>query len=155
MATVFDISEYILKRADFMPTMKLQKLSYYSQAYSLVHYGKPLFDEDFEAWASGPVCPALFAVHRDKFVVGHGELSYPVPLRADEMENEARAVVAHVLEVLGSYSGRELSELVHRESPWIDARVGAGDGGPCNAVISKSMIQRYYSTAQCGNPVFV
>lgn len=154
MVTVFDISEYILKRTGFVPTMKLQKLSYYSQAYSLVHYGKPLFDEDFEAWASGPVCRDLFAVHRDKFVVGPGELSYPEPFREDEVDSEARAAIAHVLEVLGSYSGRELSELVHREDPWVVARTGVRDGEPCSTVISKSVIQRYYSAAQCGNPDF-
>ena len=154
MVTVFDISEYILKRTGFVPTMKLQKLSYYSQAYSLVRCGKPLFDEDFEAWANGPVCRDLFAVHRDRFVVGPGELSYPEPLRTGEMDNGARAVVAHVLEVLGSYSGRELSELAHSEEPWIDARTGVRDGEPCNAAISKSMIQRYYSTNRCDNPVF-
>ena len=43
-----------------MSTMKLQKLCYYSQAWALVWDDAPLFNEDFQAWANGPVCPELF-----------------------------------------------------------------------------------------------
>lgn len=43
-----------------MTTMKLEKLTYYCQAWSLAWDDVPLFDEEFEAWANGPVCPQLF-----------------------------------------------------------------------------------------------
>ena len=36
-------------------TMKLQKLCFYSQAYSLVKYNQQLFPEDFRAWKNSPV----------------------------------------------------------------------------------------------------
>ncbi|MEE1314623.1 MAG: Panacea domain-containing protein [Faecalimonas sp.] len=44
-------------------------LIYYCQAWSLGWDGVPLFDEEFEAWANGPVCVELFDVHRGMFVV--------------------------------------------------------------------------------------
>ena len=35
--------------------MKLQKLLFYAHAWHLAMHGRPLFDEDFEAWPWGPV----------------------------------------------------------------------------------------------------
>jgi len=55
--TVIDVSRYILERMGEMTAMKLQKLCYYAQAWSLVWDERPLFDERIEAWANGPVCP--------------------------------------------------------------------------------------------------
>lgn len=47
MGSVFDTAKYILEKCGTMSTMKLQKLCYYSQAWSLVWDDAPLFDEDF------------------------------------------------------------------------------------------------------------
>ncbi|WP_412693926.1 type II toxin-antitoxin system antitoxin SocA domain-containing protein [Clostridium sp. AF22-10] len=65
MANVFDTAKYILEKSGSMSTMKLQKLCYYSQAWALVWDDAPLFNEDFQAWANGPVCPELFIKHRE------------------------------------------------------------------------------------------
>lgn len=43
MATVFDVAKYVLKQLGSITTMKLQKLVYYCQAWSLGWDGKPLF----------------------------------------------------------------------------------------------------------------
>ena len=69
MAHVHDVASYILNKEGPMTTMKLQKLVYYSQAWSLVWDEKPLFFERIEAWASGPVVPALFQRHRRVYMV--------------------------------------------------------------------------------------
>ncbi len=45
MATVFDVAKYILEKNSEMSTMKLQKLCYYAQAWSLVWDDSPIFDE--------------------------------------------------------------------------------------------------------------
>lgn len=47
MADVFDTAKYILEQSSSMSTMKLQKLCYYSQAWSLVWGDSPLFEEGF------------------------------------------------------------------------------------------------------------
>lgn len=54
MANVFDVAKYILVQRGEMSTMKLQKLCYYCQAWSLVWDDKPLFEEEFQAWANVP-----------------------------------------------------------------------------------------------------
>ena len=57
--TVFDIAKYILHQRGRMSTMKLQKLCYYAQAWSLVWDDTPLFDEDFSAWRKRPRLQAV------------------------------------------------------------------------------------------------
>ena len=69
MANVFDVAKYILEKKGTMSTMKLQKLCYYAQAWSLVWDDAPLFDEEFEAWANGPVCRELFFKTQGQFSV--------------------------------------------------------------------------------------
>ena len=68
MAHVVDVAAYILECLGSVSTMKLQKLTFYSQAYYLVEHGTPLFPEEFEAWANGPVAPDLFKRHKGEFV---------------------------------------------------------------------------------------
>ena len=59
-----DVAQYIIdffKKANKdITTIKLQKLVFYSQVWSLVWDDEPLFDEDFEAWVNGPVVVSLF-----------------------------------------------------------------------------------------------
>lgn len=71
-ARVVDVAEYILAQQGEMTAMKLHRLVYYCQAWHLVWDGVPLFDEEIQAWASGPVIPALYELHRGDFTVQSG-----------------------------------------------------------------------------------
>lgn len=152
MATVNVVANYILDSLGFVSTMKLQKLTFYSQAYSLVYFDTPLFENDFQAWANGPVCPDLFALHRRRFIVGPGDLG-PSDQPVSFTQNERKSV-DEVLSILSEYDGDELSRLTHEEDPWKNARGDVGDGNRCSDVISKDSIKSYYSSAACKNPVF-
>ena len=140
MANVFDTAEYILQQLGEMSTMKLQKLCYYAQAWSLVWDDTPLFDEDFQAWANGPVCPELFAKTTGKFSVtaadetgGDGDLT-----------DNQKDTIDHVLEHYGKHNAQWLSQLTHMEDPWNWARDGVPSGRGCNHVITKDNIAMYY-----------
>src|SRR6266498_32696 len=69
MATAFDVAKYILSKKGSMTAMKLQKLLYYCQAWSLVWDEKPLFDNMIQAWANGPVVPSVYNYHRGRYFV--------------------------------------------------------------------------------------
>jgi uncharacterized phage-associated protein len=63
------VADYYLVRldptaGDSISNLKLQKLCYYAQAWSLALRGKPLFPERIEAWAQGPVVPELSGAWR-------------------------------------------------------------------------------------------
>lgn len=141
MANVFDTAKYILEKiGGSMSTMKLQKLCYYAQAWSLVWDEKPLFDEDFQAWANGPVCPELFYKTQGNYSVcaedetgGNGTLS-----------DEQKDTINKVLDYYGVHDAQWLSQLTHMEDPWKDARKGIPSGAGCNNLISKESMAMYY-----------
>lgn len=94
--SVFDVAEYILEKhaaehpeSPQMTTMKLQKLVYYCQAWHLVWDGRPMFPEEIQAWASGPVCPAPYEVHRGVFTVGPGFFAKRLQVRNDVSNSES------------------------------------------------------------------
>lgn len=152
MASVFDVAEYILDRAGYVSTMKLQKLVFYSNALSLVCDGKALFPETFQAWVNGPVCPDLFFAHRGRFIVGPG--AFAPFADVSRIGERAVALIERVLSVLGDFDGNELSCLTHSEGPWRDARRGCDSSDRCEAVIANDAIRAYYSSSQCTNPLF-
>ena len=141
MATVFDVAKYILQKTGTITTMKLQKLVYYCQAWSLGWDGVPLFDDEFEAWANGPVSPDLFARHRGRFVVDSNFLN---DILDYDFGSDAIETMDSVLEFYGDKEPQWLSELTHKEAPWKEARVGIPVGVPCSNIITKDSMQQYY-----------
>ena len=75
MATVFDVAKYILHKKGRISTWKLQKLCYYSQAWQLAWTGRSIFEENFEAWANGPVSPDLFHEYQGRFTAVETDIS--------------------------------------------------------------------------------
>ncbi|MDR2895454.1 MAG: DUF4065 domain-containing protein [Propionibacteriaceae bacterium] len=71
--------------------MKLEKLLYYCQGWSLAWDGVPLFKEPLEAWANGPVCPAAFREHRGQFQVNAWPKGDPSQLGKDAAETSIRS----------------------------------------------------------------
>jgi uncharacterized phage-associated protein len=138
-ATVFDVASYILAAKGEMTTWKLQKLVYYSQAWSLVWDERPLFRERIEAWANGPVSPDLYQIHRGLFSVG------TIPEgNSQALDKDARETVDAVLEHYGDKGSQWLSDLTHREAPWLDARRGIADGERSSVEISHGAMADYY-----------
>lgn len=143
MHTIFDAAQVILQKKGSMTTMKLQKLLYYAQAWSLVWDGHELFFEDCEAWAGGPVYPALYDWRKPDETV---ELSLipqdrltPEPFTIDQEET--------IDAILRDYADRDadwLSELTHMEEPWRKARGDHAPGDYCHNVIPKESMASFY-----------
>ena len=145
MASVHDVAAYITEKHGPLSAMKLQKLVYYSQAWSLVWDDRPLFNERIEAWANGPVVRELYDRHRGQFQVDTWVVGNSNNLSADEKET-----VAAVLGFYGPRSAQWLSDLTHSEAPWTDAREGMRDGERGNKEITLESMMDYYSTIPPG-----
>lgn len=141
MANVFDIAEYILENQGSMTTMKLQKLMYYCQAWSLIWDTKPLFPEQIQAWASGPVVPELYKVHRGQFEID----SLPVGNK-NKLTKDERETVDSVLSYYGGKEAQWLSDLTHLEKPWKETRIGKKPGENCTREITHAAMAEYYSS---------
>jgi uncharacterized phage-associated protein len=141
MAKVDDVAAYILEQTGRIPAMKFQKLVYYSQAWSLVWDERPLFRSSIEAWANGPVCPALYRRHRKQFEVA----SWPWGHSGSLNESE-RQTIDSVIAYYGRHSSQWLSELTHREAPWREARAGIPEGEPGTNEITLAALAEYYGS---------
>ena len=140
MASVFDVAEYVLRRCGALSAMKLQKLCYYAQAWSLVWDDEPLFAERIEAWANGPVCPALYARHRGIFKIEPGTLGGD----ATVLTEAQRETVDEVCDACGKLNAQQLSDMTHAEDPWRDARKGLSIGERGNVEITLAAMAEYY-----------
>lgn len=137
------VARYIIEQCGNISAMKLEKLTFYSQAWSLAWDNVPLFDDEFEAWANGPVSPNLYGHHRGMFMLGDDFLEEYSGAMFTEDQIDTMNVV---LQDYGDKTPFYLSELTHKENPWKDARKRAGVsvGEPSNEVITKEELLEYY-----------
>ena len=142
MVSVNDVAAFILRERQQMTAMKLQKLVYYAQAWSLVWDERPLFSERIEAWANGPVCPDLYRQHSGKFQVGPGDIAG----NPGAIDQDGRDTILSVLTFYGDKSAQWLSDLTHNEAPWHDARRGLSDGDRGQVEITHAAMAEYYGS---------
>lgn len=123
MASAFDVAKYFLTlsrpdEGDLISNLKLQKLLYYAQGFSLVVLGRNLFDDDIVAWDHGPVVPDVWRAYRH-----HGAQGIPVPedFEAERyLSHEERELLDEVWDVYGQFSAWKLRNMTHEEAPWCD-----------------------------------
>ncbi len=143
MANVFDVAKYIIEHAGKggkMSTMKLQKLCYYSQAWSLVWDEAPLFDEEFEAWVNGPVCRPLFEKTRGQYYATVDDMTGG----EDNLTDTQKATIDAVLNYYGKHDAQWLSQLTHMEDPWKLARADILADQNSDCIITKESMAIYY-----------
>lgn len=136
-----DVTAYILKQRGEMTTMKLQKLLYYCQAWSLVWDEKTLFPEKIEAWASGPVIRDIYEKHKGLFSIktwSHGKIS--------NLSKVQKETIDRVLKYYGPKFSQWLSDLTHKEEPWKKARKGLKPTQRGYGIITHASMMEYYGS---------
>ncbi|MHB1629887.1 MAG: Panacea domain-containing protein [Bacilli bacterium] len=150
MATIFDVADYFRWCVDYgggdnITQLKLQKLCYYAQAWHLAFTGKPLFEEEFEAWPHGPVSRALRAKYRKS-----GWQSIP-PGDIHRSFDPARALTddeSNTLQIVwnkyGGFTATRLEELTHQEYPWRAARGALPSLARSRSIILREHMAQFY-----------
>lgn len=144
---VFDVSSYILKKTGKISSMKLQKLVYYCQVWSLVWDEQPLFPEKIKAWANGPVIGELFFQLKGLFQVDEDDLLLGNYRKLNDTQIET---INAVIDYYGDKSAQWLIELTHDEYPWRKARIGIAEGDRSTRIIDLDSIAEYYSSLSDG-----
>lgn len=109
-----DVAAYTLDRLGPTHTLKLQKLLYYQQAWTLVATDERLYFEEVRAFENGPVVKEVWSTHR-----GSREI-HPAALTGDaaRIPFDVIPVLDAVLDFYGPLSRFDLIEMTHREAPW-------------------------------------
>jgi uncharacterized phage-associated protein len=126
--------------------MKLQKLVYYAQAWSLALDSEPIFDEPIEKSPHGPVVKYLTVSPREQSHVYSIPQGDPGRLSADQKET-----IDAVLIYYGQKSAHWLMNQTHSEAPCLQANEEPYGGKPhvdgksADNRISYRSIKDYYS----------
>lgn len=147
--SIHNITDYIIDRLTSDEEMslihlKLQKLLYYVQAWSLGIEGCTMFDGKFQAWAHGPVNREIYDRFSDKSLYGF-------ITRNDIRNNNVtlsfadKDFINYILDNYAGYSGTQLEQMTHEETPWIEARRGFSPEARCTREISEHTMQVYYA----------
>jgi uncharacterized phage-associated protein len=139
MASVFDVAKFFLTMSepdegDFITNLKLQKLCYYAQGFSLVVLDRQLFGESIEAWEHGPVVPPLY---REYKTCGSNGIPMPTGFDAESvLSEEERDLLVDVWNAYGQFSAWKLRNMTHDESPWAKT--------PRNGVITHDALREFF-----------
>jgi len=144
MLSARQIADYFLtlvdsEAGDSLSNLKLQKLVYYAQGFSLALTGKPLFADEIQAWQHGPVVPALYHSLKQ-----HGSEPVPPPengINRDDYPEEVRELLDEVYAVYGQFSASKLRNMTHQELPWKEAM----ELSPSVPILHSTM-KEYFST---------
>lgn len=139
MLTSRDVAEYFLslvdeEAGDSISNLKLQKLVYYAQGFTLAIHDRPLFHEDIEAWVHGPVIPELYR----SFKQHKAEPIPPVPVDKTKFIPDELEVLDDVWEMFGQFSATKLRNMTHDELPWKQT--------PQGDVIPRELMKQYFRT---------
>lgn len=126
--------------------LKLQKLLYYCQAWSLALGRGRLFEGRFQAWVHGPVNREIYR----RFVSEPSASLYRVVEVSEvfsytpDIDDTQQLTVQQVLDVYAQFSGTQLEMMTHNEAPWLKARAGIGPFARCETEISETDMAEYY-----------
>lgn len=126
--------------------LKLQKLLYFVQAYSLAEFDRPAFCDTIEAWDYGPVTPTVYQLF--KF---YGPNPIPSNHYFDNIDLTERNLIEsdmsiqqsinEILNQLGDANAFDLVRLSHEQgSPWHQVYTPTNSG----AVIHTEAIKNFY-----------
>lgn len=146
--SALDAAEYLIRLAaaddesEYMTHMRVQKLLYYAQGWSLATRNRPLFRESIEAWTYGPVVVSVFHHFKD-----HGRRGIePGTNETIDISEEDRELLDGVWETYGEHSAISLSRMTHSEPPWKEARKNHPRGVPCDNEIALESLKAYFDT---------
>lgn len=129
-----DVADFFILSLGDVSHLKLQKLCYYAEGYSLALLGRQLFSDEIQAWQHGPVVRSVYLRFRGS---GAKALAVPGP-RAFAFDSMQRAALARVLSDKGNMTGWQLRNETHRERPWRLCY------GRANSAIPRSVIGEWF-----------
>ena len=150
LASAIDVAQRLVHIAasepepDFLTHMRLQKLLYYAQGWSLALRDRPMFNGRIEAGAHGPVVREVYSRFAD---FGDGPILPERVPRPQGLSPEDREFIESVWEAYKDYSVVSLRAMAHGESPWRDARGDCAPADRCTTEITHDAMKRFFEQA--------
>lgn len=140
-----EIADFYIQLFNSLPdnsidNLKLNKMLYYAQSWSLVKLGRPLFSDEIEAWDHGPVIPEVYRTYK---ICGSNPIENPQEyFEEDRLPTDTLELLIDVYNTYGRYTGWALRDMTHHKgTPWDQVyKKGA------NNIISQDSMKKYFSS---------
>lgn len=146
MATALEVARHIIHRAasadepEFLSNLRLQKLLYYVQMHSLAQRDRAMFEQPIEAWKRGPVVEEIYDTFK---AYGYNDIPVENVPTPSELTDEEKEFINSVWDRYKVFSAKGLSDMTHREKPWLKARGRLGPEDTCDNVISHASMKEF------------
>ena len=139
---IIDAARYLIYLASetgvpMITPLKLQKILYLAQGWHFRWYDRPLFNEQFEAWAYGPVNNGVYQRYKE---YGRSKIPASEGFVSEDMIQIEKHTLDVVWSMYGDYTASQLIQLTHEQEPWQKAY--SSDG-----IISNDSIRDYFLSA--------
>lgn len=139
MITAKDVAKFIVylfnDEEEGITNLKLQKLLFYAQGFSYQRTGKPLFNDEIEAWENGPVVNSVYQKYK---TCGSRPIGI---LEKVSLPYEETRLLLDVVREYGKYTSSALVTMTHAKNmPWTKVHVE----GKKHIVIPKDLIKVYF-----------
>jgi len=159
-ANIIDVAHLVVLAASQkgigVTPLKLQKLLYYLQAWNLVFFNTPVFQDEPEAWVNGPVYRKVYDYYKDYQMFEFVKIAPEEKEQLDEsvvqmMRNvgftsEQQELFDEIISKYGKMASADLGLRTHNEDPWKNARNGLGIFDYSNNVITHESMAKYYGS---------
>jgi uncharacterized phage-associated protein len=123
-----------------MTALRLQKLLYYIQGWSLARLGEAAFADAIQAWKHGPVVPTVYDAFKS-----HGAEPIPSTFCGPvDIDEQFQSFIASVWEDYKSFSAIELRQMTHSEPPYIAAWAKRARHDWCDQEITIDSIRDHF-----------
>ena len=123
MAKASDVAEFYIAMyedsEDRMTNLRINRFLYFAQGWCIARLGRPLFDEEIQAWRYGPVIPSVYETYK---VCGRNPVEciekddYLDAFSSDEID-----LMIDVAMEYGRFSTSALASISHAEgTPWAE-----------------------------------
>ena len=148
MAAALDVAKLLIHlaaggdEADFLTPLRVQKLLYYCEGWSLARRGQRLFPDHIEAWPHGPVVPGVWR-YFSKF--GSNPIIPAEVPRPGRITPAEQKLIVEVWDGYKGFSAWALRTMTHEEEPWVEARAGCSPTAKTSRRISRATMRRFFS----------
>jgi uncharacterized phage-associated protein len=138
--------------------LKIQQLLYYAQGYYLVHFDKPLLEDNIEVWKYGPVIQSIYLSLRfykdslqivDKikgYNVENGQYIITIST-IDDNDIQTQEFLLDFWQLYGKYNdGTLVNETQQTGTPWDQVNKAFIEGATCNNIIPIKLLKQYFSS---------
>lgn len=145
MKNIYEIAKYFLSKNHFLTDKQVQKLVYYAYSWYIVNNNvnknnitNRLCAEHPEAWVHGPVFYNLYEAltyHRQMFWQNENV----------DLDFNTKNFLDVIYNVYGKFTGNQLEDMTHNETPWIVARNGLAPNERSRRQLDDAQIYEYFA----------